>query len=57
MFYITQYGRNSMGSYASQLNPNERWKVIMYVKQMQADFVAKNATAKKEEKKDDKKKA
>ena len=57
MFYITQYGRNSMGSYASQLNPNERWKVIMYVKQMQADYVAKNSASKKEEKKDDKKKA
>ncbi|MEY4875135.1 MAG: hypothetical protein RL708_284, partial [Bacteroidota bacterium] len=57
MFYITQYGRNSMGSYASQLNPNERWKVIMYVKQMQADYASKNSAAKKEEKKDDKKKA
>jgi hypothetical protein len=57
MFYITQYGRNSMGSYASQLNPNERWKVIMYVKKLQAYYVAKNSTAKKEEKKDDKKKA
>ncbi|MFM2223872.1 MAG: hypothetical protein RJA07_74 [Bacteroidota bacterium] len=51
MFYITQYGRNSMGSYASQLNPNERWKVIMYIKQMQADYIAKNSTTKKEEKK------
>jgi len=51
MFYITQYGRNSMGSYASQLNPNERWKVIMYVKQMQADYMAKNNTTKKEDKK------
>jgi mono/diheme cytochrome c family protein len=57
MFYITQYGRNSMGSYASQLNPNERWKVIMYVKQMQADYTSKNSASKKEEKKDDKKKA
>jgi mono/diheme cytochrome c family protein len=51
MFYVTQYGRNMMGSYASQLNPNERWKVIMYVKQMQNDFVSKNSASKKEEKK------
>jgi mono/diheme cytochrome c family protein len=51
MFYVTQYGRNMMGSYASQLNPNERWKVIMYVKQLQADYTAKNSTSKKEEKK------
>ena len=29
----------------------------MYVKQMQADYVAKNSASKKEEKKDDKKKA
>jgi mono/diheme cytochrome c family protein len=29
------YGVNAMGSYASQLEPEERWKVIMYVHQLQ----------------------
>jgi mono/diheme cytochrome c family protein len=45
MFYYTQYGKNSMGSYATQLNREERWKVIMYVKSMQEKFKAENATA------------
>jgi mono/diheme cytochrome c family protein len=44
MFYITQYGRNLMQSYATQLNVKERWQVIAYVKQMQANYKAENAT-------------
>jgi mono/diheme cytochrome c family protein len=55
MFYITQYGRNSMGSYASQLNVEERWRVIKYVKKLQADYAKQNSTTKAEEKKDEKK--
>ncbi len=57
MFYTTQYGRNMMGSYASQLNPEERWKVIMYIKGMQEKYVAeqkKSATTEKETPKDKK---
>jgi hypothetical protein len=26
---------NTMGSHASQLNPEERWKVVMYVQELQ----------------------
>jgi len=26
---------NAMGSYASQLSPTERWKVVQYVHQLQ----------------------
>ena len=29
------YGLNAMGSHASQLTPTERWKVVMYVQQLQ----------------------
>ena len=29
------YGVNTMGSHASQLNPEERWKVVMYVQELQ----------------------
>ncbi len=29
--YVLSYGRNSMGSYAGQLNPGDRWRVAMYV--------------------------
>lgn len=32
MFYSITYGKNSMGSYASQLNTKQRWQVIEYIK-------------------------
>lgn len=38
MFHVTQYGRNMMGSYASQLNPTQRWTIIHYVKSLQANY-------------------
>jgi mono/diheme cytochrome c family protein len=42
MFYSVTYGKNNMGSYASQLNTRQRWMVIAYVKSQQN---AKNVTA------------
>jgi mono/diheme cytochrome c family protein len=35
IFHTITYGVNAMGSYASQLDPTERWKVIMYVHHLQ----------------------
>jgi mono/diheme cytochrome c family protein len=35
MYHSITYGKNLMGSHASQLNPEERWKVIMYVQTLQ----------------------
>jgi mono/diheme cytochrome c family protein len=35
MMYSVTYGKNLMGSYASQLNTKQRWMVIHYVKSMQ----------------------
>ncbi|MBC7567933.1 MAG: cytochrome c [Pedobacter sp.] len=35
IYHTIKYGLNSMGSYASQLTPDERWKVVMYVQQLQ----------------------
>lgn len=35
MMYSVTYGRNLMGSYASQLSTKQRWMVIHYVKSMQ----------------------
>jgi mono/diheme cytochrome c family protein len=32
MFHSITYGKNSMGSYASQLNTKQRWMVIAYIK-------------------------
>jgi mono/diheme cytochrome c family protein len=36
MFYSATYGKNKMGSYASQLNTKQRWMVIAYIKSKQA---------------------
>ncbi len=36
MYYSVTYGKNKMGSYASQLNTEQRWMVIAYIKGKQA---------------------
>jgi mono/diheme cytochrome c family protein len=36
MFYSVTYGKNKMGSYASQINTRQRWMVIAYIKSKQA---------------------
>lgn len=36
MFYSVTYGKNKMGSYASQLSTARRWMVIAYIKSKQA---------------------
>lgn len=35
MFHSVTYGKNNMGSYASQLNRKQRWEVIKYVRTLQ----------------------
>jgi mono/diheme cytochrome c family protein len=45
MFYSATYGKNKMGSYASQLNTEQRWMVIAYIKSKQAPATAKPAAA------------
>lgn len=35
MFHSITYGRNMMGSYASQLNTEQRWMIIHYIKDQQ----------------------
>jgi mono/diheme cytochrome c family protein len=37
MYYSILYGKNLMGSYASQLNRDQRWKIIHYIKAKQAE--------------------
>jgi hypothetical protein len=36
MFYSVTYGKNKMGSYASQLDARQRWMVIQFIKSRQA---------------------
>jgi len=42
MYHTLQFGKNLMGSYASQMSADERWKVIAYVKEMQAKSIEKS---------------
>jgi len=43
MFHSITYGKNLMGSHASQLSPEERWKVILYVQALRAAGLAEEA--------------
>ncbi|WP_439505177.1 c-type cytochrome [Sediminibacterium sp.] len=45
MFYSLAYGKNLMGSYASQLSRKQRWQVIAYIKAKQQASKAKAAPA------------
>src|SRR5580658_1805252 len=45
MFYSATYGKNKMGSYASQLNTEQRWMVIAYIKSKQAAAAPKPAAS------------
>ena len=45
MFYSVAYGKNLMGSYASQLSRKQRWQVIAYIKAKQQANKAKAAPA------------
>lgn len=39
IYHVILYGRNLMGSHASQLNDKERWQVVQYVDQLRADLL------------------
>ncbi|MCS6789492.1 MAG: cytochrome c [Bacteroidia bacterium] len=48
MFHSITYGKNLMGSHASQLTPEERWKVILYVQQLRAQGLQEEANSTKQ---------
>lgn len=37
MFYSITYGKNAMGSYASQLSTRQRWMIVHYIREKQAN--------------------
>jgi len=45
MFYVITYGKNAMGSYASQLSTKQRWMVTHYVKSRINSATTKTAPA------------
>ena len=38
IYHTIYYGKNAMGSYANQLNEEERWQVVAYVLDLKADL-------------------
>ncbi len=55
IFYTVSYGKNMMGGYGFQLNVNERWQVIHYIKSLAGITATAAAEPAKEEAKADKK--
>ena len=45
MFHSITYGKNMMGSYASQVTPKQRWMIVSYIKSKQAAVAAPAAPA------------
>jgi len=39
IYHVIMYGRNMMGSHASQLNEKERWQVVLYAKSLREDLL------------------
>ena len=35
LYHVITYGRGRMLPHGSQVNPEERWKIVMYVQQLQ----------------------
>jgi mono/diheme cytochrome c family protein len=44
MFHSVTYGKNMMGSYASQLSTAQRWMVIAYIKSKQGGIASQDST-------------
>lgn len=38
IYHVIYYGLNSMGSYAAQINEEERWQVVMYVEKLRSEL-------------------
>ncbi|MEM7181096.1 MAG: cytochrome c [Spirochaetota bacterium] len=43
LYHIITHGRGQMGSYGAQVPPNDRWKIILYIRKLQ-EAVAKKET-------------
>lgn len=47
IFHVMTYGKNNMGSYASQLTKEQRWQIVKYVRTLQGGGTAKTDSTKK----------
>jgi mono/diheme cytochrome c family protein len=39
-----EYGQNNMGSYASQLSREQRWRIVQYIRTLEPKTAAATAT-------------
>ncbi|MEP7163178.1 MAG: cytochrome c [Ferruginibacter sp.] len=46
MFHVITYGKNNMGSYASQLTRQQRWMIIKYIRTLQTKAAAATTVVK-----------
>jgi len=44
IFYVMEYGQGNMGSYASQLSREQRWRIVQYIRTLEPKAAAASAT-------------
>lgn len=47
IFYVMTYGQNNMGSYASQLSREQRWRIVQYIRTLEPKAAVAETTAPK----------
>ena len=45
IFFVMEYGQNNMGSYASQLSREQRWKIVHYIRSLEPKTAATGTAA------------
>ncbi len=45
IFFVMEYGQNNMGSYASQLSREQRWKIIHYIRSLEPKAAVATTTS------------
>ena len=45
IFFVMTYGQNNMGSYASQLSREQRWRIVQYIRTLENKTVATDSVA------------
>jgi len=43
IFFVMEYGQNNMGSYASQLSREQRWRIVQYIRTLEPKTAAAGA--------------
>ena len=46
IFFVMEYGQNNMGSYASQLSREQRWRIVQYIRTLEPKAATSTETSK-----------